>query len=139
MSHQEKKITREELYEALWKTPMSKLATNWGVPIHAIIKAAAEMNVPRPESGHWQLVKLGWKVEQDPLPPAASSTPAATTLTAAKKRSPTPSTNTSPLPEARDPAKPRLEIPSNLDNAHPLVKRTLRALTHDTYLHHGLV
>jgi hypothetical protein len=139
MSLQEKKITREELYEALWQTPMSKLATNWGVPIHAIVKAAAVMNVPRPESGHWQRIKLGWQVEQDVLPAAEATTPATTIIKAAGERSHTPHGETSAPAEGPIPEKTRWEIPKNLDNAHPLVKRTLKALTHDTYLDKGLV
>jgi len=139
MSDQEKKLTREELYEHLWQTPMSKLATNWGVPIHAIVKAAAEMNVPRPESGHWQRIKLGWQVERDALPAAEATTPAMTIIKAAEKRFRTPPGEAPAPSEGSVPAKPRWEIPKNLDNAHLLVKRTHKALTHDTYLDKGLV
>lgn len=128
MSDQEKKLTREELYEHLWQTPMSKLATNWGVPIHAIVKAATEMNVPRPESGHWQRIKLGWQVERDSLPAAETTTPATTIIKAAEKRPRTPLGETPVSSDGLVLEKPRWEIPKNLDNAHPLVKRTLKAL-----------
>ena len=60
MSEQDKVITRQEMYEAVWQTPISKLAPAWGTTIAAIIKACAKMNIPRPEAGHWTLVRKGW-------------------------------------------------------------------------------
>lgn len=40
-----KTVTREELYEALWQTPMNKLAAAWGVAIANIIRACKAMDV----------------------------------------------------------------------------------------------
>jgi hypothetical protein len=131
-----KKITRDELYEELWRAPLSKLAVTWGVPIASIVRAAELMNVPRPASGHWQAVARGWTLERAPLPPTEADTVLSVVIKPPQKR-----TKREPVaPKVVEPeAKPTISIPDNLDKAHSLVKRTLKALTHDTYLHHGMV
>jgi hypothetical protein len=68
MSEQARTITREELYENLWKTPITKLAKAWGLPYVALIKACEDLNVPRPEPGHWQQVQRGHQPEPPALP-----------------------------------------------------------------------
>lgn len=75
-----KSITREELYEEVWRTPMSKLSEAWGVSISRITNACIEMNVPRPDSNHWQLVPRGWKLKREVLPPSREDTPSRTVL-----------------------------------------------------------
>ena len=60
MSEQSKIINREQLHTELWRTPLSKLAKDWGVPIANIIKAAETLNVPRPEASlRFFLMKSG--------------------------------------------------------------------------------
>jgi hypothetical protein len=138
MSNAGKEINREQLYAEVWQTPMSKLAATWGVPIGGIIKACEQMNVPRPGGGHWQLVKLGWQVDRDALPPAAESTPTSVVIRPPQKRTKVePPSQTSEAANADK--KPRVEIPVNLDNAHRLVKQTRKALTDDTHMDRGFV
>ena len=68
-------ITREKLYEEIWRRPMSKVAADWGVPFSSIAKACIEMNVPRPASNHWQLVARGRKIDPEVLlPPGEGAT-----------------------------------------------------------------
>ena len=52
MSNKGKELSREELYAEVWRTPLSKLAADWGVLPGAIAKACEVFNVPRPASGH---------------------------------------------------------------------------------------
>jgi hypothetical protein len=139
MSEQDKVITRQEMYEAVWQTPISKLAPAWGTTIASIIKACDKMNIPRPEAGHWTLVRKGWVIERTPLPEPTPDTPdgasvAGTASTAAKERRASP-------PTAKEPPKPRrkVAVPKNFENAHRFVKQTRKALTTDTYLHNGMV
>lgn len=75
MSEQPKFITRGELYEEIWRTPMSKLASAWGVSFSSIAKACIEMRVPRPASNHWHMVMRGRLVVREPLPAADAETP----------------------------------------------------------------
>lgn len=72
MNEHSKTITREELYEEVWRMPVSALASIWEVSASSITKACSEMNVPQPASDYWQLVGGGQsKVERQPLPPAS--------------------------------------------------------------------
>ncbi len=138
MNDESQSISREDLHAALWQVPMSKLAANWKVPIASIVKAAQLMNVPRPAPGHWQLIKSGWQFEPEPLPVASAAIPASAVIEASiprRKSASTQATTAQPDAEKRCP----IAIPENLNHAHPLVKRTLKALTVDTYLDRGLV
>jgi hypothetical protein len=138
MSDQNNKIvTREELYKELWQTPMGKIAAAWGVGIASIVKGAEAMNVPRPTSEHWQLIGKGWKIDQPTLPDADEKTPTEFRLKRTQKR-PKKAQKRESAPSTAEPPKLDIKIPATLDNAHPLVKRTRNALTHDTYLHHGM-
>lgn len=138
MSNEGKEINREQLYAEVWQTPMSKLAVTWNVPIAGIVKACEQMNVPRPGSGHWQLVKRGWHVDRDALPPADESTPTTAVINPAQKRKKVEQPSQTSEGANAD-KKPQVEIPANLDNAHRLVKQTRKALTGDTHLDRGFV
>jgi hypothetical protein len=63
-----KKITRDELYERIWKVPATKLAKELGISDVALAKICRKLNVPKPGPGHWRLVQLGWEMERPPLP-----------------------------------------------------------------------
>jgi hypothetical protein len=83
-----KTVTREELHEAIWQTPMNKLAAEWGVVIASIVRACNAMDVPRPGAGHWQAVAKGWVMEAKPLPAVTKRRPTSVTLKPAGKRMP---------------------------------------------------
>lgn len=72
-----KTVTREELYAAVWKSPLNKLAAKWSVAIASIVRASKAMDVPRSGAGHWQAVAKGWVMEATPLSAATKrmSTP----------------------------------------------------------------
>lgn len=79
-------VTREQLYEAVWKTPLNKLAATWDVTIASIVRACNTLNVPRPDVGHWQCVARGWEMEAAPLPTATPKSAGPVTLKPAGKR-----------------------------------------------------
>ena len=64
------KLTREELFELVWTTPMNKLAARFGVSGVALAKTCARFNIPRPAQGHWQRLALGTATEKPQLPPS---------------------------------------------------------------------
>jgi hypothetical protein len=66
------KVTREELYEQVWTTPMTRLALNYGISDVALAKTCRRMNIPRPGRGYWQRVKAHVKVKRTPLPKVIS-------------------------------------------------------------------
>lgn len=74
MNLEGKRLTREELYEEVWRAPLTRLAAEWGVSPSAIVQACEEMNVPRPGSGHWTFIRRGWAVPRPDLPGQESGT-----------------------------------------------------------------
>lgn len=63
-------ITREDLYERVWATPISHLAEELGVNHYLLARVCEALNVPRPPAGYWQKKAVG-KEEPRPDLPAA--------------------------------------------------------------------
>jgi hypothetical protein len=64
-------VTREELYEQVWTTPLLRLAVQYGVSNVALAKTCRRLNVPTPNRGYWARVAAGEKLKRPPLPKAA--------------------------------------------------------------------
>src|SRR5579863_10169514 len=62
-------LTREELYEKVWSTPMQKLAAEFGLSDVGLAKRCRRHRIPVPTRGHWARLRAGQDVEQPPLPP----------------------------------------------------------------------
>ncbi len=75
MSEPAKKITRQELYTAVWSRPIKTLAQEWNTTYLRVVQACLEMEVPRPCQGHWQMIALGRTVASDPLPEREKTIP----------------------------------------------------------------
>jgi hypothetical protein len=132
----EKHVTREELYAAIWQTPLTHLSKSFGIPTHVLTKICEQFNIPRPGPDYWPCRKLGYEVEQMPLPPAASDTPTIIKLewipkkTATKKaKSPVISAASSEsIKGPKPPAQPAIpiikqtKVAPDFRNAHPLVR-----------------
>ena len=61
-------LNREELFELVWTTPMSRLASRFGVSDVALAKICAKHDVPRPGRGYWQQLATGIRIERPKLP-----------------------------------------------------------------------
>lgn len=70
---EERLFAREEFYEIVWITPLSRLAERFGISGNAILKRCKTMNVPTPPRGYWQREKGGYRVTKTPLPRLGSS------------------------------------------------------------------
>jgi hypothetical protein len=68
MSEMIKRITREELYERIWTTPIVKLAKELGFSYVEIVKICTAWDVPRPTVGYWYRLQHGEVSEREPLP-----------------------------------------------------------------------
>jgi hypothetical protein len=63
-------VTREELYEQVWREPMLKLAEHYKVSSSYLARVCIELRVPRPERGHWAKLEYGKASPKPDLPPA---------------------------------------------------------------------
>lgn len=74
VSDERKTITREELYEQLWKVPISRLTIGLGYSYTELVKICAELKIPRPTGGYWYRLQHGGESEKIPLPSALEGT-----------------------------------------------------------------
>jgi hypothetical protein len=61
-------LTRQELYDRVWLTPMVKLAMEYGISGRVLAKLCERHGIPVPGRGHWALTRAGYVMERDPLP-----------------------------------------------------------------------
>lgn len=118
-------VTRESLFEQVWKTPMNRLAEQYGITGNGLAKICVRLGIPYPPRGYWSKKRAGRKVTGSRLPPANAGTPDSVTI------SPTPSVRLKkhPLPavlarmqQLRN-ARPAFRISSRLSDPHPVIAR----------------
>jgi len=61
-------ISREELYELVWQTPMSKLGTQLATNGPGLAALCRKRQIPTPPLGYWQKKAVGRAPEMPPLP-----------------------------------------------------------------------
>lgn len=61
-------LTRQELFELVWKETLSQLSKRLGIGINRIVKICEQYAIPRPSSGHWALASWGEVPERPELP-----------------------------------------------------------------------
>lgn len=105
-------VTREELYEQVWTTPLLRLAVQYGVSNVALGKTCRRLNIPTPGRGYWARLAAGEKLKRPPLP-KASPQQAWVRL----ERDP----NAKPV-EVKTLA-PDVAVPKTLENAHVVVRK----------------
>lgn len=57
-------LTRRELYDLVWSTPMIRLAETFGLSDVGLAKICAKHRVPTPPRGYWARKEAGYKVKQ---------------------------------------------------------------------------
>jgi hypothetical protein len=63
-------ITRIELYERVWREPMTKVASEFGVSASYLARICSRLNVPRPNRGYWARIEAGQHTRKAGLPEA---------------------------------------------------------------------
>jgi hypothetical protein len=61
-------ITREQLYEEVWSTPVSRLAPKYNLSDVGFAKLCRRSNIPLPPRGYWAKLEAGQKIQRTPLP-----------------------------------------------------------------------
>jgi hypothetical protein len=116
-------LTRKELYDRVWASPMTKLAAEFGISDVGLIKICKRLDVPRPPQGHWAKKAAGKKVGHVPLREPKDGTPQSATI------SPTPPPDPAAvLPkeveakvEAARKEVAKVPVPDKLLRPHPIV------------------
>jgi hypothetical protein len=123
-------LTRRELYDNVWRTPVEVLARRWGLSDRGLAKLCDRHGIPVPPRGYWARKKAGKAAVRTPLIEIGNSTPADDRIRVSKHAA---------VPSQADcntPADPfevlfhqlRLEIgvtkaPMTLAHPHPIVAR----------------
>jgi hypothetical protein len=76
MSDQNSKLSREQLYERVWATPLLRMAEEFGISSVALAKRCRKQNIPTPPRGYWAKLEAGKRVAKPPLPPEEQPVPA---------------------------------------------------------------
>lgn len=63
-------ISREDLYEQVWTTPINHLAAKFGITDFHLARVCSALNVPRPPAGYWQKKAVGRAPPRAELPAA---------------------------------------------------------------------
>ena len=62
------RLTREELYQRVWSTPIIRLARAWGMSDRGLGKACRRLLVPVPPRGYWARLEAGQRPGRPRLP-----------------------------------------------------------------------
>jgi hypothetical protein len=118
---QTRSITRKELYERVWSTPMRTLALEFGLSDVGLAKICRKNGIPLPGLGHWRLVETGHPPEHQPLPAIEPGQHETITITAhaPESHSVLRKTDIGPVPD--------VEVKLDREITHPLAIRTKRA------------
>lgn len=110
-------FSREQLYERVWQTPMTRLAVEFGLSDNGLRKICKKLDVPCPPAGWWAKKTAGHNVKQTPLPAPRAGIPKQTVV------SPTPP-DTGGLREVIRAEAERIgaiAIPERLARPHPVI------------------
>lgn len=113
------RFTREELYDQVWTTPGSKLATQFGLSDVGLSKICKKHRIPRPPPGYWVRVQHGATIRRAPLPNLTDDALKTVVITPhrfAQRRAPD------------SPRLPQIHVPDALTNPHPLVVASEKSL-----------
>ena len=116
-------LTRQQLYDQVWTTPMSRLGARYGISGNGLAKVCRRLDVPYPPRGYWARKAAGKKVSQARLPPPRTRTPLQATISPSLPAPPPP---TLPQELADGLAAARaltadLAVPKRLPRPHPIV------------------
>src|SRR5262245_1930131 len=113
-------LSRAELYERVWTTPMRTLATRFGVSDVGLSKLCHRHEIPTPPRGYWVQKEFG---KDDPRPPLPRAAMAASEIVVIQ------SSPTKPVQSATPDSPPfEVAVPGRLARPHPLIRETLSAL-----------
>jgi len=134
-------LTRQELYEKVWMTAVSRLAGEFGMSDVGLRKVCIRYEIPLPPLGYWAKKQHGKKVKKAPLP---------------KLDTPDEEVIEFWLPEEGNEVQPvaaatvvqwereklpenHIHVPDTLDSPHPVIERTQRSLASAKPDENGLV
>jgi len=125
---QEKRITREMLYNEVWSEPVARIAPRYGISDVALAKICKKHRIPIPPRGYWAKISAGRKPPRLPLPkaPELDNYPMPVRLSPHYDQ-------TNPEIPSQKPATAlerigQIEVPTELSSPHPLIRAAEKRL-----------
>lgn len=103
-------MTREELYELVWSTPMIRVAEKFEVSGSYLARVCTELRVPRPERGYWAKLAVGKAPQRSALPDPMPGDPIVWSRGAGLPAPVLPRPSQAPRPRSPRPARPVVGI-----------------------------
>ncbi len=131
-------LSREELYDMVWQTPMSQLAKRFGLSDVGLKKVCRKHDIPTPPLGYWAKRVHGKRVHRPPLP--STKGPQKLLLTVVPLAAEQPELQAEQAKALEQAAEfPPIHVPSGRPaKLHPVASRTARALRAAKADQHGL-
>lgn len=107
-------LSRQELYDLVWSTPMIDLAKQFNLSDNGLRKICKKYLVPIPKMGYWQKFRFGKKVSKIVLPPSQNDAPIAINVLPRNKEQ----------IESQIIVKEAVVVPDRVGRFHPLVQQT---------------
>ena len=117
-------LSRDELYALVWKTPMARLAVQFGISGNGLSKICSRLNVPVPPRGYWAKKAAGKPAPTFRLPNAKADAQLEVTITPTPKSEPIPA-GTQELLDKTKTQIPEIIVPARLTRPHPIVAKWL--------------
>jgi hypothetical protein len=131
------KISRQDLYERVWSTPMTKLAKEFDISDVGLAKSCRKNGIPTPPVGYWAKKAHGKAPSRPPLPPSDIKE---VLLEAAMFRATTPTQKrAAALPSIPPIQVQPAELPVSELELAPITAATHAALTKRKANEHGFV
>ena len=122
MEHRETPVSREALYEEVWRDPMTIVAPRYGLSDVGLMKICKKLRIPVPGRGYWAKVKAGRPTRKLPLLTLAvgARTPPGPIPLSVQEAALRARVQDALLQTRRN--QPAISVPSELIDPHPLVR-----------------
>jgi hypothetical protein len=115
------RISRDELYALVWKTPMNRLGNQFGISGNGLAKICDRLEIPYPPRGYWAKKEAGKPVITFKLPPKQHDVPEWVDIQPTPPK-PAPVAEAKASAEAARAAVVEISVSDGLDDLHPKVK-----------------
>lgn len=65
--HNQRSLTRKQLYDLVWKKPAMQIAKEYGLSDRGLGKLCERQGIPTPPRGYWAKIESGQKIKKPPL------------------------------------------------------------------------
>jgi hypothetical protein len=130
-------LTREQLHEQVWTTPMTKVAQSLGITDAKLKQLCQRYEIPTPQAGYWTQKACGTAPEPSPLERVSSPSLLVIRIQSdeelpGSKRRATLDADLAKLVKREKSPRQRIRVSEQAQNPHPIVVRTRRALEEQT-------